>query len=346
MAVPSRLDQCSYSSCRKPLTQTSKTGRRRRYCDASCRRRAQTARDRARRTGTRTRPTGHSSAIAADVHTLAQELVEGQRRRIPLEMKLKLAQLLNRDITCYVAAAVQDEWAAGETWSAIASAAGTTEASARACWSEVNVAGLLAARPARHRRRAQPQSTPHPLDWAFTRPTGPLQRAAARVLQEYLSSLRRTAPVSTGEVARLAGLPDDAVTLSLGGELIASWPVTHMLVTILSGQPQILRTAWETASGERQPDTQSESEARRCLGDVLQVLHLAAGEPEPGALAEEALLSLTTVRAALAGSLVPDWPATRRLTVALGAEPSIMQPFWDDWACAGRSRDESNGGVS
>ncbi|NEB89024.1 hypothetical protein G3I43_33410 [Streptomyces anulatus] len=252
-----------------------------------------------------------------------------------MEVRFKLSKVLNREIRCYVAAAVQDEVAAGQEWAAIGEAIGVTAASARASWSEAKVAALLSTRPVRSARRGVSRQTPGAgttRDWVFARPSGRLQRAGARVLRTYLTSLAEAGQVSVDDVAVQAGLPCDAVTLGLGGELIASWPVTYMLAALLGGQPLVLRTAWEVASGERVLGEQSAAEVRRCVGDVLRVLHVAAGEPDAQTLAALAHLAPDAVADVLAGVRIPDWPGTERLAAALGAEPGLVQPFWACWS--------------
>ncbi|MFI7290519.1 hypothetical protein ACIBRY_28310 [Streptomyces anulatus] len=319
------------------LKQTAKTGARRKYCDNRCRRRAQEVRDRARRIPAPRTTSGQSSAIASDIQGLAQQLLDEERRHAPLEARFKLSQLLNREIRCYLAAAVQEERAVGEGWVAIGEAAGVPAASARASWSEAKVAAILVSRPVRSATRGASPQTPgaeRTRDWTFARPSGRLQRAAARVLRTYLTGLLETGPVSVDDVAVQAGLPRDAVTLSLGGELIASWPVTYMLAALLGGQAGILRTAWEAASGERVLGEQPAVEVKRCVGDILRVLHVAVGEPDTETLAALAHLAPDAVADALAGVRIPDWSGTERLAVSLGAEPSIVQPFWECWSTA------------
>ncbi|MFD3651826.1 BTAD domain-containing putative transcriptional regulator [Streptomyces sp. NPDC058620] len=180
--------------------------------------------------------------------------------------------------------------------------------------------------------RLQPRGGPasrKPLDRMCTLPSGRLQHAAARVLRWYLTALFDRAPLSTTEVAQEAGLPAEAITLSLDGELVASWPATHLLVTILGGDPQALRPVWDAASGDEPPDARSEPDARRRLREVLHVLHLAAGVPAEGELGAEALLTSGATSAS-----VPDWRTTKRITILLGADPSVIRPFWDAWSHA------------
>ncbi|GAA2992828.1 hypothetical protein Sfulv_03450 [Streptomyces fulvorobeus] len=152
--------------------------------------------------------------------------------------------------------------------------------------------------------RLQPRDGPasrKPLDWMFTRPSGRLQHAAARVLRWYLSALFDRSTLSTAEVAREAGLPAEAVTLSLGGEVVASWPATHLLVTILGGDPQALRPVWDAASGDEPPDGHSELDARRRLRKMLHVLQLAAGAPVEGEPCAETLLTPGTTPTSVPG---------------------------------------------
>ncbi|MFI2312608.1 hypothetical protein AMK17_19810 [Streptomyces sp. CB00072] len=320
------------------MKQTAKTGARRRYCDNRCRRRAQWARDRARRAPAPRATAQQSAAIASDIQGLAQQLQDEERRHAPLEVRFELSKLLNREVRCYMAASVQEERAAGEVWDVIGEAAGVSAASARASWSETKVSAILASRPPVRSavRGASPRNSAaeRPLDWAFTRPSGRLQRAAARVLENYLTGLLRSSLVPVDDVAVRAGLPRDAVTLSLGGELIASWPVTFMLTALLGGQPEVLRTVWETASGERELNEHTAVEATRCVGDILRVLHVAADEPDTETLAALSQLAPDTIADALDGTRIPDWSETERLAVALSAEPSIVQPFWECWSTA------------
>ncbi|MFK0180524.1 hypothetical protein ACIQVR_31645 [Streptomyces xanthochromogenes] len=137
--------------------------------------------------------------------------------------------------------------------------------------------------------------------------------------------------MSLAEVARQSGLPRDAVTLSLGGELIASWPVTHMLVTILGGHPPILQGVWRRACGEDPQGPLSEVEARHSLQEVLCVLHLAAGAPDIVELCATDRLDPAVALDAFTGLRMPDWPTTRRLILALDVDPRVAQPFWDAW---------------
>lgn len=337
MHMPEEPAICAYTACGNELKQTAKTGARRRYCDNRCRRRAQWARDSARRTPAARPVVRQSMSIAADLHSLAQQLVDADRRQAPLRTRFELSRLLNSEVRCYVAASVQEERAAGEGWDAIGDAAGVPAASARASWSETKIATTLASRPARPAARRAPSRSSvagRPLDWAFARPAGRPQRAAARVLETYLTGLLESSPVSVEDIALRAGLPRDAVTLSLGGELVASWPVTFMLVALLGGQPEMLRTAWETASGDRELDECTAVEASHCLGDILRVLHVAAGEPGTEALAALSGFPAGTVADALGGTRIPDWPQTEQLALALGVEPSIVQPFWECWSTA------------
>ncbi|MFE4613233.1 hypothetical protein ACFRK5_33570 [Streptomyces niveus] len=292
------------------------------------------------------RRTGLGEAAAADISAGAEELLNGEQRQAPLELRLKQAQFLRHDVTCYVAAVVQDARAAGATWAEIAVSAEVSEASARARWSETKVSRLLVARPAPPTRRQfrRPVSWPA-LDWLFARPSGLVQRAAGQALQRYLMALSRRSSVPVGEAAHRAALPDSAVAMTLAGDMVPSWPVTYMLVTIFGGRPEDLRGVWEMASGEA-PALQSREDARRRLHDVLHVLGLAAEVPGDGARDLLAGLVPEAATPGWVGTGRPDWAAVEQAVLKLGLEREVIQPFWEMWVCAGDRRVvQEEGGV-
>ncbi|WP_326742714.1 hypothetical protein [Streptomyces sp. NBC_01768] len=262
--------------------------------------------------------------VAADIADLAQELLSGQTHRTPLALRFRQAQLLQREITCFVSAMMWDERAGGESWARIAEAAEVPEASARACWNETKVAGVLAARPARPRFPRRAVVPGQPLDWLFTQPTGRMQQAASQLLGKYLKSLWEGSPVALTEVAHRSDLPRDAITLILGGKLVASWPVTHMVVTILGGSPEAVRNVWEMAcQGAGEP--WSAAEAERRLRDILSLVRLAgevSSSSRPGTRARRDSNDADTI---------PDWPTTAELSDSLALPPSVVRPFWDAW---------------
>ncbi|MFD3910096.1 hypothetical protein [Streptomyces sp. NPDC058603] len=335
MVVRARPEHCAYTSCRRRLTQTSKT-RRKIYCDDLCRRRAQRERDRARSRSLPPGPTGLGAVVAGDIAAIAQELLEAEERQAPLELRLTQARLLRRDVDCYVAAVVQDTRRAGAPWEVIAAAAQVTEASARARWNETKVAGLLAPRlaGAGDRSGASRYASERPLDWLFTRPSGQMQEAAARVLQMYLAALYEGSSVAACEVARQADLPVDAVRLALAGEFLASWPVTHMVITILGGRPQRVRAMWRLASGEPE-GAWAMAASGGWLQEALRVIHEAAGSPDVESLGT-AGPAPEVVAAVLDGTRMPDWRTAERIAIWLGFQPSVILPFWEAWDRARR----------
>ncbi|MEV8391795.1 MULTISPECIES: hypothetical protein [unclassified Streptomyces] len=288
-------------------------------------------------------PTGLGAVVAGDIAAIAQELLEAEGHQAPLELRLTQARLLHRDVDCYVAAVVQDTRRAGAPWDVIAAAAQITEASARARWNETKVAGLLAPRHARDggRSAVSRNASEPPLDWLFTRPSGQMQEAAARVLQMYLAALYEGSPMSACEVARQADLPGDAVRLALAGEFLASWPVTHMLITILGGRPQQVRTMWRLASGEPE-GSWATAAAGRWLQEALRVIHGAAGSPDVESLGT-AGPAPEVIAAVLNGTRMPDWRTAQRIVIWLGFQPSVILPFWAAWDRARRG-DAGRGG--
>ncbi|MFD4117527.1 hypothetical protein ACFWSJ_29275 [Streptomyces niveus] len=278
---------------------------------------------------------GLGKAVAADISAGAGELLNGEQRQASLELRIKQAQFLHRDVTCYVAAVIQDARAAGVTWAEIATSAEVSEASARARWNETKTARLLGARPTTPARRPQsqrPVSGPA-LDWLFTRPSGPMQRAAGQTLQRYLMALSGRSPVTVGEAAHRTRLPDSAVAMTLAGDMVPSWPVTHMLVTIFGGCPEDLHGVWEMASGEA-PLRWSQEDAGRRLQDVLHVLALASGGSGDGDRDLLAGLVPAPATPREAGAARPEWTVVEQAVSRLGVEPEVVRPFWQMWACA------------
>ncbi|MFD3950192.1 hypothetical protein ACFWRC_09220 [Streptomyces albidoflavus] len=341
MVVPSSPERCAYHRCRKLLTRTARTGRRRIYCDDRCRRQAQRDRDRARLSAAPGQRGLQSPAVADGIGVLAQELLDAAHRDDQLEVRLKLAALLGEGATCYAATAVQDARAAGWSWSDIARAAGVSEASARARWSEAKVAALVASYPQRGERRPPRFFSREGVgrDGSLVRPADLSARAAAAVMGTYFEALLDTGPVGIDEAARQAGLPPGAVGLILAGEVVGSWPVTHTVVTILGGQPQVLRGLWERTVGGgagRRPVL----EARRLLYEALHVLYLAAGSPALDKLEGRAGLMPGTVGEVLDASSVPSWPQVGLVIELLGAHREDVRPLWDEWV---RARDGAAG---
>ncbi|MGA5008015.1 hypothetical protein ACPCDX_23855 [Streptomyces koyangensis] len=342
MVVPSHSQRCAHHRCRKLLTRTARTGRRRIYCDDRCRRQAQRDRDRARLSAAPGQRGRQSPAVADGIGVLAQELLDAVHRDDQLAVRLKLAALLGEGATCYAATAVQDARAAGWSWSDVARAAEVSEASARARWSEAKVAALVASYPRRDEGRLPRFLSRGSVgrDGSAVRPAGPSARAAAAVMRTYFEALLETGPVGVDEVARQAGLAAGAVGLILAGEVVGSWPVTHTVVTILGGQPQALRGLWETTAGCGGAGRRPALEARRLLHEALRVLYLAAGSPAPDKLEVRAGLMPGTVREVLDASSVPSWSQVALVGELLGVHSEEMRPLWEEWA---RARDGAGG---
>ena len=158
-------------------------------------------------------------------------------------------------------------------------------------------------------------------------------RGSALGLAGALSFLLRQSSLTMHEVAMQAGVSASFVSRVLAGERVPSWPVVHMLASVLGGHPQDLRFLWESAQGlvgsPRQPVEQAVSR----LHCAVRGLYLAAGQPELEHLSRKlggAEVTAGLVGAVLAGECVPDWPTTAALTASLGGRVVEVRPLWED----------------
>ncbi|MEV0281151.1 helix-turn-helix transcriptional regulator [Streptomyces sp. NPDC050610] len=331
VSVP-QYARCAFCGTRFP--QRAGPGRRKEYCDAPCRRRAQRVRD------------GHrvlvpsparlwGQGIAEDLQLLATRLACAESGpRASLRVLLRMSDQLEDELACYRAAAVHDARGGGSAWEDIAAAAGVSAQTARARWGEAKVRRLLARRaherepspPRAHRRPAPPDR-----GQAGGPDAGaPVPVLPTRALGAALSHLQRLSGVSVTEAARQADLSPSYVSRILTGERVPAWPVVHMLVTILGGKAPELRILWESAQGVRRLSRQSVTAAAAALHTALRGLFLAAACPAVEELCAGTDLTPDLARDVLAGDHIPDWPVVARLVSRLGAPPSGIRPLWED----------------
>ncbi|MGW7604148.1 helix-turn-helix domain-containing protein [Streptomyces antimycoticus] len=321
--------------CGRRFRQRTGPGRKKDYCDTSCRRRAQRLRDGQAMVASPSVSLGWGRQVADDGLVLAARLAEAERERVPLAELLAHADRLSVNVACYVAAAVQDARAQGSGWAAVAEAAGVSVETARVRWSEQKIKRLLARRD---------QRWPAPLKHSQPPPGGrgtagqqfPAQdsttEGARRQLAAALSSLQRSSSVTLQEAAQQAELSPSYVSRVLAGSRLPAWPVVHMLATIFGGNAGDLKFLWEWAHGGCPPTRQSVAGAARRLLWALRGLYLAAGMPGLPSLAGEGDQALTaeTLQEVLEGELVPDWRTVEELVVRMGGDPASVRPLWED----------------
>jgi hypothetical protein len=162
-----------------------------------------------------------------------------------------------------------------------------------------------------------------------------------------LSFLQRAGGVSVDDAARLADLSPSRVVSALAGQWVPSWPTVFMLVTIFGGKAEELRVLWERARGihaTRPPSVETTADRLR---DALRGVYLAAGCPDPAALASGSRLSQDLLARVLSGQHLPDWPTTARLVTRLGWCAEDLRPLWEDLhgAIAARYQPFPDGGA-
>lgn len=335
MAEPPRPKRCGH--CGRQLPLASGPGRRRDYCDDTCRRKAQRIRDRQRLSAAPSQATRYAKGIADDLCAAAAQLRAAETAEVPLSVKFEYASRLQEDITCYTAAAVHDARTAGLDWAQIAVDGDRPQASARASWSAMKVTRLLENRGRRAPAPAAVPSGPQvpeqrtAPDTEFRSPfaaSGMLVRPGA--LGIALATLWKRADVRLLEIARRSGMATSTVLRVLEGEHVPTWAETHMLATILGGEAEELRLVWEAVSGVSPRSRLSPAEAARRLHVALRGLHLAAAAPPVEELCRGTRLEPDVIAAVLDGSVVPDWATVKEFAAQLSVDPAAIRPAWEE----------------
>uniref|UniRef100_A0AAU1UML0 Helix-turn-helix transcriptional regulator n=1 Tax=Streptomyces sp. NBC_00119 TaxID=2975659 RepID=A0AAU1UML0_9ACTN len=315
--------------CHTPLPQASGPGRKREYCNADCRRRAQRDRDGASVRARSSLPLG--ARLAEDLQALATALLQGEYDEQPLEELLHCAAELAKEVDYYVAAAVQDARSRGADWERVAAAAGISATTARNRWAESEV-----------RRRLQRRAADRALSRAAAVPAAsregeagqPRSQTAARAsakLAAALSHLHETSGLTIREVAERTGVSPSYVSRILSGERTPTWQVVGELAELCGGDPMELSVLWESMHGLTAPPRPAIPGAVARLQAALRGLYLAAGRPDIEQLrrASHGVLTAQSIQHMLGGELVPAWPATSALVTALGGWPADVRPLWE-----------------
>ncbi|WP_407560879.1 helix-turn-helix domain-containing protein [Streptomyces sp. 184] len=331
MSAPQK-SSCSY--CERGFVQREGPGRKRDYCSAACRRRAQ--RRRSGQSGAvAPTPKRLGLAIAEELPERAAAVLAGEHGGAPLATLLERAEQLRRELDHYIAAAVVDARRSDTTWEQVAAAARVSPATARERWAEAEVERRLrrrqsdrAAEFARAGRLPAPRREPESLaaDMAARADTGRATRALAAALR----SLRERARLSKLDIAEAMGHSSSYVSRILSGDRSAPWPVVRALVTACDADPAVVRLLWERAHGFVPPSRTSVGEAAGRVHAAVHGLYLAAGCPRAEEVARACgAVTADEVAHALHGTQILDWPQLSALASALGAYPADIRPVWE-----------------
>lgn len=341
MAVLPHALLCAF--CKNPIMESDRRrGRPRDYCSQLCQGRAQRQRDRERRAGRVAAHVHH--LVATDLATQAEELLALVYGDAPLASVLQLASQVEGNAVRLAAAAAVVAHAEGMDWEEIDSAAGTTEASARARWGGAKAARLLAGGSPTAGQRTWPvtRRTVSITDDLLL-PAAPMVPAVpqhAHMLGNALKTLQQRSGLSPQCLARGAEMPLVAVHLMLQGRVVAPWALTYALTDLLGGEPEEVRWLWERAWHKTLRYELADRPG--ALSAVLRGAHLAAGAPELSGVDERAGLAPEEAAAVLAGRTEPDWDVFSRLFASLGGDPQDLQPSW--MPRKGRARTSEAGG--
>ncbi|MFI6587188.1 helix-turn-helix domain-containing protein [Embleya sp. NPDC050493] len=286
------------AACGRRFAQRQATGRKRMYCDPTCRRRAQRVRERERGTRPAADSRGLEAGIVEILRRVACALEEAERTREPLRVRLAYADRLSGETQRYRAVV-------GE-----AHPPATTRV--RPEWSAQLAARLGA--------RGHPGADGGGEDLSCSQHAGERLAAALR-------ELRRLDGITVADLAWQAGISEEFLARILAGEVWASWPVVETLAGKLDGDAHELRALWECSRGIDHGIRRELRDLVRLLAAMLRGLWLAAGQPAPDLLGAAPLTADMPARI-LAGELIPDRVCTEILVERLGAHPDVVRRLW------------------
>ncbi|MGW0886314.1 helix-turn-helix domain-containing protein [Streptomyces sp. NPDC002671] len=275
------------------------------------------------------------SAVAAEVHRLAGQLLGSEMRQEELGTLLERVEAIRRELDIYTAAAVQDARHRGEKWESVARAAHVAAETARARWGPERVARMMVLH-ANDKRAA-------PTRWRTVRsapsgegkenPVGGQGEAASPVSQ--LASALTQLQVASGrtirEVADLAMLSPSFISRVLSGDRLPTWDLVCALSNIFGSDPAELRVLFEAAHGMTVPQREPAPAAIERLHATVRGLHLAAKSPRPERIEvlSGGAVSTAAARLVLSGRDVPDWEVLSALVCTLGGRPCEVKPLWE-----------------
>ncbi|MFI0990643.1 helix-turn-helix domain-containing protein [Streptomyces exfoliatus] len=312
-------------------------GRKPEYCGTECRSRAQRERD---GVVDLARPRTSQSLgrfIAEDLQSLSHALLTAEYEGADLAVLMQQAALITKEVDYYVSAAVRDAKASGVSWAAVAKAAGVSIPTARSRWGEAEVERRMKRRS--RERAAAGMHSASAVGRSEAGGDGPEARARERahsMLSDALSHLHARSGLSIRVIAERTQLSSSYISRILKGERVPAWEVVGTLAKVFDCDPDDLVVLWELAQGMVPPAVPSLEAATARLHATLRGLHLAAGSPGCGRVAELSggLLTSLQVQELLRGEAVPTWETTGAYVKALRAWPADVRPLWEAVAYA------------
>ncbi|MBL1120481.1 helix-turn-helix domain-containing protein [Streptomyces sp. 110] len=325
-----RYEDCRH--CQESFVQKEGPGRKKAYCSIACRQKAQRKRDgRSTQRARADHPLGRH--IAEELQVLAASLLEVEYDGQPLEVLLRTAEEVAREVEYYVAAAVQDARSKGAGWGSVADAANVSTTTARTTWAESKVRRQLERRAADRAERRPRAAAPHAegLSPEQGKALSQASERASAKLASALLYLHQASGLTIKCVAQHTSLSPSHVSRLLSGERTPTWSVLCTLVRLCGGDPADLRVLFENAHGLVPLTRHAVPDAAERLLAALQGLYLAAGRPEYGRVrhASHGVLTTQDIRDILEGQMVPTWEATSALVSALDAWPADIRPLWE-----------------
>ncbi|GGV53486.1 helix-turn-helix domain-containing protein [Streptomyces spectabilis] len=340
--APPRRRICA--ACERPFTGKRGPGRPKEYCSPACRRR-KSPDDAAQAAQHNAVITEIAEAHQAESNVMTNAALEEQGSAELLAHRVSLG----RQLEDFEAAVIRRGRARGESWEEMAFYLSISAERLRKKWTSDTLSRRLEqhdSRPAAaasgsasgpgpvSRHPAHPDD-PQPADGEGTDPPGRddgiAPRSAQQQLAAALSFLQSRCGRPLRHLADHAGVSPSYVSRVLAGERRPSWPVTKALIQACAEESATLYPLWRIAHGQPIDIRVATAEqAAQEFHRFLRSLHLAAALPDPECIARRSRrpLALTDIAQALEGTIVPDWPTTARLVVALQGQPVDIRPLW------------------
>lgn len=320
-------------NCKKPFTRSPGPGRPREYCTPAC---GAAARRKA--------PAEPDAEVARLDELLEQIIEEFQQEGTDLANGTYTRQNSAELLTCRAALARQLDdiealiiaraRARGEAWDELAAPLNISAERLRKKWTPDAIRRRFQNRPPRlpASRPPAPGAVIPSQPANSTDESGPPGRTPQQQLAAALSHLQRESGCAYRELADHAGVSASYVSRVMSGERRPSWPVTQLLTERCGADPTGLRPLWEAAQSElAAPRLTTADEAAARFHAYMRSLHLAAARPAVPDIekASNYTLTATDITSILDSLVVPDWPTTARLVIALCGRPADARPLWN-----------------
>ncbi|MEV6735092.1 helix-turn-helix domain-containing protein [Streptomyces sp. NPDC051364] len=332
--------------CKNKFDRPKPTGRPPEYCGTECR----TAAYRARQKAVLCYSQKHDEDVVRIAKSVsARSNAAFQYSQLPAPARpLELVEevmRLERDIADLKAVAVRQAAEYGAAWADIGDVLSVSTSTARARFSDEQVAKVLLWRAERgsapgprppRPRAPRPTSAPNALKGDGGSANPALPGDPAYQLTTALTHLHRASGRTQRWLAGEAGVSPSLLSLILLGKRHPKWRVVKAIAQLCRADPADLRPLWEKALGippVALPGPEDFLQAAASLQATLRGMWIAAASPAPDDICfQHPLLTPHRVARALVTDRpeqdLADWPFVAALATALRGQPDDVRALW------------------